>query len=150
MMQEQGFLARFLIALSPSLAGSRIHYLNDSTIDQNIHDSFRTKVKTGLRLMQEGFAIDDIRLSEDARKRKLLLHQSIEEELVLGGKSHNVKPYACKIVEQALRIGTTFSLFENIEFIEKQRPRFWMVSMEDFSRGIEVAMWYLDQVVASG
>ena len=146
-MAEQGFLPRFLIAMCPSKAGSRIVRDREEGINCVIEEHYIRSVKVGIDLMLEGFKLETICLSEDARKFKIEFEREIEKELNLGGKYHNMGPFAGKLLAQAIRIAGVLSLFDNIEHIQKQKPSSWSICTEYMQAGIDLSRWYIQEVI---
>lgn len=147
MMIEQGFLPRFLVCRCPEMAGSRVIKDREEPINEFIEKPFIDGLELGIKLMREDFKLEIIHLSEDARKLKTEFERELEKNLALGGEYYTIKPFACKIVEQAIRIAAVISLFDNIKHIERERPLQWTVSAEYFKAGKEIASWYLRQII---
>ena len=146
MMTEQGFLARFLIADCPSLAGSRVIREREERINEVIEKHYIHSVESGIDLMIEGFKIECIDLSADAQKIRHEAEVDIEEKLQEFGEYHNKKPFAAKILEQATRIAGVLSLFDNLQHIQRQKPNHWQIAAEYMSGGLELASWYMQQI----
>ena len=139
-------MARFLIAICPPKAGTRVIKDVDEPIDQRIQEPYFKRVGAGIKIMLDEFKIEKIHLATDARKKKKAFEREIEEELKIGGKYHHMKPFAAKIVEQALRIALVLSLFDNSIRIEKEKEYSWSISKDYMDSGIAIARWYLQEV----
>jgi putative DNA primase/helicase len=146
MMTDQGFLARFLIADCPSLAGSRVIREREERINEVIESHYIGSCLAGVELMIEGFKIECIDLSSDAQKIRHQAEVDIEEKLQEFGEYHNKKPFAAKMLEQAIRIAGVLSLFDNLQHIQRQKPNHWMIAAEYMSGGLEIASWYMQQI----
>lgn len=147
LMQEQGLLARFLIAEPKILAGTRTYTIEDYGTEIENAKVFEKTIETAHSLSLEEFRFENIYLSKEAIKEKVNMQKELEGELSIGGKYHPVKAYANKATEQALRISAVFSIFEDIEHIKDKKPVLWMISGEHFKRGKLLAFWYLDETL---
>lgn len=145
----QGFLARFLVSEAKPKAGSRkLRLLNDDTADTspalewkrqilNIWNCRRLTLKQGTRNELDPVVLN---LSEGALVIWSEYEQYVELEQGAHGKYSEVKAYASKSAEQALRLAGVMTV---VEQPEDERS----VTEEVMARAISLSRFYLDEFV---
>ncbi|WP_226699345.1 DUF3987 domain-containing protein [Qipengyuania gaetbuli] len=123
--REQGLLARFLITQPESLVGSRFH--NDAYRDavrqgQDAINKFHAAIYQTLsgpvdwrdpqnRNMGPNFRL--LRLTPDAVAAFEMQTNAIEERMREGGDCDDIRPFAGRLTQQAIRIAGIMTIIEN-------------------------------------
>ncbi len=141
----QGFLARCLLAWPHGTAGSRPYVAESLGTDPAILQ-LRARL---LRLHRESLPLADGKTQELAPRALSLtteafnqwreLHDAIEEGTAEGGPFAQVKPWASKTAEQALRIAGVLAMTENSAARQ--------IEVETIRRAGELALWHLSESV---
>lgn len=124
MMLGQGFLARFLIAWPPSLAGSRLYRALDPHQDerlikywQRMSDLLETELTKNV---QGDLAPPPLTLEPAAKHAWIKSYNEIEAELGAAGTLLEIKATASKAAEQLLRIAGVLAVSEGTKIITLQ------------------------------
>ncbi|MNZ82510.1 hypothetical protein D3C78_1012080 [compost metagenome] len=140
-MQGQGFLARFLIAWPPSLAGTRLYQEVDPYQDAKLK-SYRERMSA---LLIKAPPIDEhgelkpakLMLDQQAKDAWIAEYNAIEAELALGGEMFDIKPTAAKAAENLLRIAGVLAWVGNSKTISK----------DHIERAARLMRWYLNEAL---
>jgi hypothetical protein len=141
LMQGQGFLPRFLVVWTPTLAGERLY--QDFNPYENEHLQAFWQCMRGL-LKPEVTTKED----EEPQRQKLELddsamafwiseHDTIEVQLGRLGDMHDIKPMASKAAEMMLRIAGILAMVEQET----------VISVDLVKRAAEIMHWYLDEAL---
>jgi hypothetical protein len=141
LLQNQGFLARFLIAWPESRAGQRPYREIDLTANAELNKYTR---RMGSLLAQKP-RIDTrgdlepptLPLDPVAKRAWIAAHDVIEAELGKGGDMQEIKPTAAKAAENILRIAGVMSVVEGANVITE----------EMMNRAYTLVRWYLDEAL---
>ncbi len=143
LLSGQGFLPRCLLAWPESTAGHRPYREEDLRSDPAIG---RLAHRLGeLHRMPLPLAPDDrqelappvLQLSDDAKAAWIGLHDAVEAGMASGEQFANVKGWASKTPEQALRIAGVLSVLEAGPHAE--------ISASTMERAAELALWHLTE-----
>ena len=141
----QGFLARCLLAWPEGTAGTR-SYRAESLADDPAMRRFTGRLlelhESPLPLAQgqrQELQPRPLHLSDEAFKAWRSLHDSIEAHSGPGERFAQVKPWASKTAEQALRIAGVLTLVEN--------PHAHTIEAATIERAAELALWHLNEAV---
>ena len=144
LMQNQGFLPRFLIAYPQSLKGSRLY--SNENVRQNpsvihFYHACETLLAQSLRIGEEtgGLILDTLCLDADAHTLWAMHHDNIEAMLVPNGELTLVSAFASKNAEQALRIAGVLTIAEN------SASR--IITAHTMANAIQLAQWYLKEAL---
>ncbi len=138
LFQEQGFLARFLIAKPQSKAGSRTYEEDSEHVESSV--AFHDRVR---HLLKNPIEYEYIKLSKESRKAKLEYQQKLEFKIGVGGEYNAIAPFANKSAEQAIRIAGVLFLFG--EDPVRRGCRNIEIPIDYMERGIALSEWYLSQ-----
>ncbi len=133
MLLEQGLLARFLVAESRSLAGSRLYAPKDANqhpvvvrFHQRITALLEYEPSTG---EDGGLELPQLRPDDDATALWVDSYNRTEMAQARGALLEIVKPHASKAAEQALRLAGVFAVLEGTQAItEEQMGRAWTLA----------------------
>lgn len=144
-LSGQGFLARCLLCWPEGTAGHR-PYVAESLRDDHALAHLRQRL---LQLHREPLPVagDDprelspraLRLDTAAADLWQTLHNAVEAGMRQGGIYCQVKPWASKTPEQALRIAGVLTLIED--------PYAQTITKEVMDRAAELALWHLGEAV---
>ena len=141
----QGFMARCLLAWPAGTAGTRA-YCTDALLDDPAMQRLNTIVLDRLRLPLPVLAGDPqalqpraLSLSPDAKAAWIELHNAVEREMRPDGKFSQVKPWASKTPEQALRIAGVLTLLEDAVAVS--------ISRATMERATTLANWHLNEAL---
>lgn len=141
----QGFLARCLLAWPEGTAGTRI-YQAESLRDDPALQRFRARLlhlhRLPLPLAQgerQELVPRALRLSADAFAAWRRLHDTVEGHCGPAGRFAQVKPWASKTAEQALRIAGVLTLVET--------PDAHVIEAGTVERAAELALWHLNEAL---
>lgn len=144
LMQNQGFLPRFLIACPQSLKGSRLY--SEENVRQNLsvirfYDVCQNLLAQSLNIDAEtgGLTLGSLCLDENAHAVWVKHHNDIETMLVPDGGLTLVSAFASKNAEQALRIAGVLTIAEN----NASRT----IAPNTMARAILLAQWYLKEAL---
>ncbi|HWR80414.1 MAG TPA: YfjI family protein [Pseudomonas sp.] len=139
--QGQGFLARFLIAWPPSIAGTRLYRDVDPGSDPRLVAFWeRMGVLLAIPLTlddQNELSPPDIELEPEALSAWISYHDEIEQTLGKGGEMQEIKPTAAKSAENALRIAGVMAVTEDSTSI----------TLEIIKRATVLSRWYLTEAL---
>lgn len=140
MLLEQGLLARFLIAESRTLAGTRL-----MKEDQERHERDAEQQPSVQRFQQRiaglleiepclaedgGLELPCLTLDERAYSLWVHFYNETEREQGPGRELEIVKPHASKTAEQALRLAGVFAVLEDTQAITRdQMQRAWTLAI---------------------
>lgn len=138
----QGFLARCLIAMPNTLAGSRL-FRQVNPMDNEKVVQFNNRLRDLLSQTPrtwgtgDGFELrpDDLHMAPDAHAAWIECHDQFEKAQALGGELADARPFASKAVEQAARIAGVIAIVEGHSRIEYAQMR----------GGIQLAEFYLNE-----
>lgn len=118
---EQGFFIRFLPTFPKSRAGNRLYKSIDifSLKELQKYQQVITSIMKRKLPLGEGphceLVPHSIKLSPEAKKEWLLFYHENERQMLENGDFFQLKGFASKAPEQALRIAATLSLAENMD-----------------------------------
>lgn len=144
-LSGQGFLPRCLLAWPESTAGTR-PYKEEALRDD--HALQRLAVRLGdLHRAELPLADGDrqeldpraLRLSPEAKRAWVKLHDAIEAAMAPGEQFATVKPWASKTPEQVLRIAGVLTLLDDANAQS--------VDAATLERAAELALWHLNEAV---
>ena len=123
LLNEQGFLARFLIARTDSIAGTRLYNHKSSKTNQAIQN-YHSRIT---RLFRQGFNVDedgglifsDMTLSSEAHSLWVAAYNATEQQLGRGGNLEPIKPAASKMAENIARIAGVLAFYDEASQISK-------------------------------
>jgi len=147
LINQQGFLPRFLIAYVESIAGTR--FLGDKTPanDINTNQAYTRYTQRLGEILETPLPIDEktgalkptlYTIEGEAYNRWVSLHDEIEGLLAPEGKYHCVKAMAAKGGEMIARIATIFAFIEGAPKVEA----------EHISRAGQIVQWHLETMAA--
>ncbi|MAL95238.1 MAG: hypothetical protein CME40_09190 [Haliea sp.] len=133
MLLEQGLLARFLIAESRTLAGSRLYKPEDANqhpavvrFHQRIAELLEHESCTG---EDGGLELPHLRPDDDATALWVDSYNRTEVAQARGALLEIVKPHASKAAEQVLRLAGVFAVLEGAQAItQEQMGRAWTLA----------------------
>lgn len=141
----QGFLARCLLAWPDGTAGSRPYCaesLRDDPAMLRAIDGLLRLHRLPLPLVEgerQSLAPRALRLSPEAFTYWRDFHDTVESECRPGGRFAQVKPWASKSPEQALRIAGVLALVVD--------PETHAIEEATLDRACELALWHLHEAV---
>ncbi|MEQ8262270.1 DUF3987 domain-containing protein [Pseudohaliea sp.] len=117
LMQQQGILARFLIADCASLAGTRFYHGKDAHASDAMQE-FHRRIKELLEHEPaldagHGLQLPSKTLTKKARECWIEHYDAVERELGPSGRYEPIRPFASKAGENALRLAGVISLLES-------------------------------------
>lgn len=133
MMQEQGLLARFLVAEARSMAGTRLYQPVNPYQSREVQQ-FHQRINDLLEYVPEtddsgGLVLPDLLLTQDAGELWVETYNRTELAQAPGALLELVKPAASKAAENALRIAGVFAVLEDTETINtEQIARAWTLA----------------------
>lgn len=140
---QQGFLARFLIAAPESRIGTRLRLGYDPKSKITMKAFHRRVGGLLCRTMPlaEGsrneLELPVLRLADDARELAQAYYLETEKAQAPGGALETVRPFASKTVEQACRIAAVLAIYEN--------PNAPNIGAEAMTNAIALARWHLHE-----
>ena len=138
LFNEQGFLARFLIAYPKSQQGERLYKEPDQqnwkTINQ-LKEFIKAKLESKLIPVEPA----RLRVSVDAKQLWIKAYNAIEVELREHGTLKAISPIAAKMAEQILRIAGVLTLFNE--------PQASKINEQVMLDAIELGGWYLNEAL---
>jgi hypothetical protein len=141
----QGFLARCLLAWPEGTAGTRTYQaesLRDDPAMQRLSAVLLHRHRLALPLAdgeRQELAPRALRLGADAFAYWRTVHDTVEQQCGLGGRFAQVKPWASKTAEQALRIAGVLTLVET--------PDAQVIEAGTVERAAELALWHLNEAL---
>ena len=142
LLQNQGFLPRFLICMPEPKAGTR-SYLDTQSIYFEHQETAESRIKELLneqwRRQVNEEEPEEILVSSEANALFIEFYNSIERELDIAGKYYSIKAFASKCAEQALRLSAFIGLVDNSKEM--------MITADNFKKGSTLAKWYLDETL---
>lgn len=143
-LSGQGFLARCLLAWPEGTAGGRMYRAENLRSDPALRclaDTLLMLHRRPMPVNEEGqrqeLAPRALQLSADAFKVWRELHDTVEKASGKGGRFAQVKPWASKTPEQALRIAGVLTLTET--------PDAQQIEAATIERAAELALWHLNE-----
>ncbi|KFL36715.1 hypothetical protein N788_03650 [Arenimonas donghaensis DSM 18148 = HO3-R19] len=139
----QGFLARCLLGWPEGTAGTRLYRsenLRDDVALQRLLDRLLYLHRLPLPLdpgEKQELSPRALSLSREAMELWCRLHDTVEGHCGPGGRFAQVKPWASKTPEQALRIAGVLTLLED--------PSAQMIDASTLERAAEVSLWHLNE-----
>ncbi|AZL16321.1 YfjI family protein [Rickettsiales endosymbiont of Stachyamoeba lipophora] len=144
-LKDQGFLSRILFTYPKSTAGTRFNKIPKTTSIEAI-TNFRNRIKSILTtpLPIKSGTMNELepevmKLSEDAKRLFFSFSDHIESLIAPDKELENIKGFANKLPEHAVRIACTIAAFENIDTLE--------LSYEYLKVGIEIATYYAQELL---
>lgn len=140
-LSGQGFMARCLLAWPMGTAGTRTYCtesLRDDPAMQRLSVILLERHRQLLPLAvgdKQALQPRALELATEAKAVWIELHNAIEVEMRPEGRFTQVKPWASKTPEQALRIAGVLTLLEDVEATT--------ITKETMERGVELARWHL-------
>lgn len=139
-LRDQGILSRILVSSPLTSSGTRFQHVEKPESKKAI-EAFNTAIEailslplpTGPDFLNE-LVPRVITLNEDTKSLCNEFSDHIEKDLAEGKKLYHIRGLANKLLEHALRIGTTFALIEDIHI---QHLEYRHLKM-----GIDVASYY--------
>ena len=147
LMQEQGILARFLVAEARTLAGTRL-YRNSNPYQQPAVQRFHHRISELLTHVPEiaeggGLVLPELSLSEEAATLWVDSYNRTEKAQAVGAPLEVVKPAASKAAESALRLAGVFAVLEGSDIVTgEQIQRAWTLAayyLQNSLRGAQLA-----------
>jgi len=139
LMQEQGILARFLIAKGEHLFGQRMHQAprpEDMDAITKYHDAITTILNKPNNVDEDGgLILENISPTPEAMALWIQAYNVIESELADGGMYSNIRAAASKSAENIARIAGVMAVFNGEKAIELQ-------TMEN---AVKLGDYYLEQ-----
>ena len=122
-LQGQGIMARFLICHEPSIAGTRFLINRDLTKGAKNDPAIGRYLQTITQLLERHVNTNEsgeleLKTSEikgEALNTWCALHDGIEENILLGKRFADIKPFASKAAENAARIAAVLAFIEGYE-----------------------------------
>ena len=145
LLQQQGLLARFLVAEAQSIAGTRLKDIATPSPDPAQHPAV-VKLYARMRELLEwepdqaddgALELPNLTLSPDACSRWAAGYNATEKMQAPGKSLEIIRPAAGKAAENALRLAGVLAVFEGAE----------TVTADHVARGWELAGYYLDTVL---
>lgn len=142
-LSGQGFMARCLLSWPQGTAGTRT-YRPDSLRDDSsmivLTDTLLRRHELPLAMVEnQALRPRPLTLSHEAMELWVRLHDEIERDMRPDGRLVQVKAWASKTPEQALRIAGVLALLENEHALE--------IDSESMARGAELARWHLNEAL---
>ena len=143
LMQNQGFLSRFLFAYPKSTMGQRLWNRADPAHDVALaHYQARMSEILSIPLPLEEGRRNELKpriisLSRDAYQLWVAFHDEIEPELQVFGELRDVSGFASKLAENAVRLAAVIGGFEDPDIAE--------IDGKTMASGIELAQYYLSE-----
>lgn len=141
----QGFLARALVCWPESTVGSRCYQHTDATSTRGVK-AFSARVGELLRrpkpMQPDRIGTLEPRalsLSSEAHKVYVALHDRIERDQGAGGNYAQIRPWASKSAEQALRIAGVLAVIAD--------PDARQVDRQTMEHAATLALYYLDEAL---
>lgn len=133
LMQEQGILARFLVAEARTLAGTRLYRQVDPykcREVQHYHQCIESLIAPTPNIDEGGgLILPDMHLAEEAAALWIETYNRTEQAQAPGSILELVKPSASKAAENALRIAGVFAVLEATrEVTPEQITRAWTLA----------------------
>jgi hypothetical protein len=133
MLLEQGLLARFLIAESRTLAGTRKYRTEDANQHpavQRLHARITDLLEhTPTTAQDGGLELHDLPVTEEATELWMENYNATEIAQAPGAVLEIVKPTASKAAENALRMAGVFAVLEGSQEIDaEQMDRAWTLA----------------------
>lgn len=141
-LQNQGFLARFLVCWPTSLAGSRLYNNRDATLEPGLirfWDVIRSRLEYPLPVDNDE-TIRNLTLSAEAKEKWKNAYNQIEEKLAEGKAFAEIKPTASKMAENIARVAGVIALVEN-----QDAPQ---VGADHLDSAIALITYYLIETLA--
>jgi 5S rRNA maturation endonuclease (ribonuclease M5) len=141
----QGFLARCLLAWPEGTAGNRQYQaeaLRDDAAMQRLSAVLLNLHRLALPLAdgeRQELQPRALRLSDDAFNYWRTVHDTVERQCGPLGRFAQVKPWASKTAEQALRIAGVLTLVE--------QPGAQVIEATTMERAAELALWHLNEAL---
>ena len=141
LLSGQGFLARCLLAWPQSTAGTRMYRAESLATDPamvRMHARVNELMNLPLPMADSAdaeLAPRDLTLTADAKAKWIKFHDAVEQQVASGGMFANVKPWASKAAEQALRIAGVLAIFDD--------PTTQTIDLQTLDRGASLATWHL-------
>lgn len=141
----QGFLARCLLAWPQGTAGGRAYLaesLRNDTAMQRLASVLLALHRKPLPLAEgerQALTPRALVLEPDAKAAWIALHDAVESHCGPGQRFAQVKPWASKAAEQALRIAGVLALVDN--------PDATGIGKATMERAGELALWHLNEAV---
>jgi len=135
-----GFFARFLVAVPDSTQGSRpFTEAPEAWPALDIFDKRIAEILGWEIFIGEDGSLNPliVPLSPDAKAAWVVFHDAIESELRAGGELHNVRDFASKTADNAVRLAALFQVFEH--GIGSS------IGSEAFEGGSRIAAWHLNE-----
>jgi hypothetical protein len=142
---RQGFLSRVLPAITTSIAGTRMYDENNVLDNEPAYRKYCSRITELMNLLpqvhEKSFALQPRVLIPDQEAKLLYVkfYNAIEKEMRIDGKLSDIRAFAGKIAEHALRLAGTR------QFIES--PQSGCISKESMIGGIELAQFYLNETL---
>jgi hypothetical protein len=136
-----GFLSRFLISRPESTMGTREYALppDDDTALMAFHNRIAELLKIPLGFDDNGrLQPTVITLSQAAKNVWIEYFNEVEKQLSPFGEFVDIKDFASKNAENAVRLAGCFHVFEN-------GPT-GQISLDTMTQGISIAAWFLNEI----
>lgn len=153
---DQGLLARFLLSAPGSLAGTDRRLRSEDAASERA-DAARAAadlapynavigrlLRAPIRWKNEhdrsaGIELDELPLSDDARRLYIRLHNATMEAMGTGKALESVRPFANKLTENAVRLAGILTLVADSDAIE--------INAETLADAAKLAQYYADEAV---
>ena len=140
LLQGQGFLPRFLLSWSESIAGTRLYNYKDATQEPALlhyWDVIRDRLSKPLP--DENSSPRTLPLSPEAKDIWVKSYNTIESALSKDGKLVNIKATASKAAENIARISGVLALIDDYEAYE--------IKLKHIEQAAELEQYYLNEAL---
>lgn len=143
--QDQGFLARVLMAWPETTAGTRLYVANDPYTEAAMGRYWQALTTLLYRphSLREGTRNEltprHLPLSADAKAQWVLYFDAIERELGAGGRLEAIRGFASKAAEHTARLAAVLALIANPDITE--------IDLKSVQRGILLMEYYVTEAL---
>jgi len=145
-LRDQGIISRFLVADPESTMGTRIYRKLDKH-DQEALERFEQNL---LKILRRPLPIKKetrnelepaaLVMSDETRLAWVTFHDEVERKLVPGGEYEPIAGIACKLPENAARIGACIALYQHAA--GNANALLSEIDQDSFNQGVELARFY--------
>jgi hypothetical protein len=139
-LNGQGFLPRFLLSWSDSIAGTRLYNHKDATQEPAIVEYWKVMRELLSKLLpEEGEALRQIGLTVEAKAFWVKAYDGIEVSLHKDGELADIKATASKAAENIARIAGVLALVDNVGAFE--------IELRHIKQAVILGQYYLNESV---